>query len=340
MKTLLKQLCDASGVGGVGNVADEIALHIRDFCDDVHTDALGNLVGIRRCNRENAPLLMLEAHMDEIGFVVTHVDDGGFVHVSNCGGIDGRVLAATVVTVLADTPLTGVFCSTPPHLASGEKKLPVLEDRGIDVGLSAEEAKARIPVGTRVMFSPRFDELGEHCVTAKALDNRAGCAAVIRALQMLKDEQLFCDVAVVFAVQEEVGGAGALVASYAQKPDASIVIDVSFALTPDAPAHECGELGKGPMLGVSPILDRNLTRVLEALASQAEIAIQYEAMGECTGTDADKISCVCDGVPTALLSIPLRYMHTPMETVDVRDVEASACLMAQLAKKGEISRAK
>lgn len=336
MKEMISRLCAAYGVGGVGNINSEISDMIRPLADELYTDSLGSMVAIRRCGKHDAPLVMLEAHIDEIGFVVTHVDDDGFVHVSSCGGIDRRVLAATEVVVLAEEPLVGVFCSTPPHLSDGDNTVKPLEDMGIDVGLSAEEAKKRILQGTRVAFLAHTQWLGEHRICAKSLDDRAGCAAVIRALELLRNENIACDVVALFAVQEEIGGAGASVAAFATKPTAAIVTDVSFAHTPDAARHQCGILGEGAMLGIAPTLDRALTMRLKEVADTAGIPCQDEVMGGSTGTDADKIGSVCEGVKTALLSIPQRYMHTPVEIVDVRDIESVAQLMATAVKEGVI----
>ncbi len=334
MINLIKRLCNAYGVGCVGDVASVIRNAVSPFADEVYTDALGSVVAYRRCGKENAPLIMLEAHMDEIGFIVTHVDDDGFVHVASCGGIDRRVLAATEVVVLAEEPLVGVFCSTPPHLSDGDNTVKPLEDMGIDVGLSAEEAKTRIPQGTRVAFLANAVTLGKHGICAKSLDNRAGCAAVIRALELLHNENIDVDVAALFAVQEEIGGAGASAAAFSVCPAAAIVTDVSFAATPDAPAHQCGVLSKGAMIGISPTLDRALTDRLVAHAKEHDISYQYEVMGGSTGTDADKITAVRQGIKTALLSIPQRYMHTPHELVDIRDVESVAQIMTLAVKEG------
>ncbi len=338
VKTLIRELCTASGAGGHVDVVSQIKGQLQGLVDEISVDKLGNVIGIRRCGKANAPLLLLEAHMDEIGFVVTHVDDGGFIHVANCGGIDRRVLAATEVLVLAEGgDLKGVFCSTPPHLSSGEDKIQSIDEFGIDVGLSSEDVKKLVHAGTRVVFRPVYREMGEHKVCIKALDDRAGCAAVIDALCQLKSESLSCDVVALFAVQEEVGGAGASVASFALKPSAAIATDVSFSVTPDAPAHKCGKFGEGPMLGIAPGLDDALTSTIKELARLHNITLQYEVMGGETGTDADGIAFSRDGIPTALLSIPQRYMHTPVEVVDVRDVQAIADLMVYMAKEGMVS---
>ncbi|MBQ9413956.1 MAG: M20/M25/M40 family metallo-hydrolase, partial [Clostridia bacterium] len=334
MKTLLKTLCEANGAGGNGTVTEVIAAVVRPLVDDVTVDPLGSVIAVKRCKKEHAPLLMLEAHIDEIGFIVTDVDDDGFVRVAKVGGIDSRVLAATEVVLHADKDYLGVFCSTPPHLQKGDEKLKPISEMGIDIGLTAKEAKAAIQKGTRGTYRPVFRELSDTRVCVKALDDRCGCAALVWALRLLQDETLDCDVAALFAVQEEIGGGGAQAGAFATRPDVAIATDVSFAATPDAPPHKCGKLGGGVMLGLAPGLDSSWTKKLTALARAHEIPLQYEVMGERTGTDADSITTARGGVKTALLSIPQRYMHTPVEVVDVRDVEAVGKLMALAAKEG------
>ncbi len=336
MKELLKELCAAPGVNGVGDVGHLVAERLSAFVPEVHTDCLGNVWGVLPSADENAPTLLLEAHLDEIGFVVTGVSEDGFLRVSNCGGIDPRTLSAAKVVVLCDPPLNGVFCSIPPHLAAGDGKAKPIEECGIDVGLSGEEAKERIAVGTPVMFAPHFDELLQDRVSAKALDDRSGVAAVLRAVELLSDKALPCHVAALFSMQEEVGLRGAAPATFAICPDAAVITDVSFAYSPGCDKARCGKLGEGAMLGVSPILDEQLTDALCRLAKAQEIPFQYEVMGGTTGTDADKISLVREGVPTALLSIPLKYMHTPVEVAALSDIESVAKLMAALALSGEV----
>lgn len=336
MEGLLKELCMAAGVNGVGDAARVVADHLSQYVDEVHTDCLGSVWGILPAADREAPTLLLEAHLDEIGLIVTGITESGFLRVSACGGVDERTLAAEQVVVLCDPPLNGVFCSTPPHLSGDDDALLTAEQRGIDVGLDAEQVKARVPVGTRVMFAPRFDRLLNVRVCSKALDDRAGCAAVLRTLELLRGKSLPWNVVALFCTQEELGTRGAAPTAFALQPDAAIVVDVSFAHTPDADRSQCGELGKGAMLGVSPILDSAMTKQLESFAKDRSIAFQWEVMGSTTGTDADKITIAREGIPTALLSIPLRYMHTPNEVASLSDIESVAQLMAAFAENGEV----
>ncbi len=337
LKSMLRALCFASGVNGCREAADVAAQYLSEFTDEIHRDRLENVWGSLKSDTPDAPTLLLEAHIDEIGFTVTQIDDNGFLHVAPCGGVDNRALAAAPVTVLTDPPCNGVFCATPAHLAKDDAPLPEIGERGIDVGMSAKEAKARIPIGTRVVFAAHFEELLNDRVCSKALDNRAGVASILYALSLLKGRSLPFNVVVAFCVQEELGLRGAKTAAYGIRPDAAIVVDVSFAHTPDADKASCGTLGGGVMLGISPILNKNMTDSLRKLAEKQNLPLQYEVMGETTGTNADTVSVTADGISTALLSIPLRYMHTPAEVVSLRDVETVARVIAAFAAEGEVS---
>lgn len=337
LKSTLRALCSASGVNGcreAGNVAAQL---LSEFTDDIHRDRLGNVWGVLKSDTPNAPTLLLEAHIDEIGFTVTAIDDNGFLRVAPCGGVDNRALSAAPVTVLSDPPCNGVFCAIPAHLAKDDAPLTELTERGIDVGMSAEEAKTRIPIGTRAVFAAHFEELLNDCVCAKALDNRAGVAAILYALSFLKGNPLPFNVVAAFCVQEELGLRGAKTAAFGIQPDAAIVVDVSFAHTPDADKASCGTLGSGVMLGISPILDMTMTDSLRELAEKQKLPLQCEVMGDTTGTNADAVSVTAQGVFTALLSIPLKYMHTPAEVVSLRDVETVARLIAAFVAEGEVS---
>ncbi|MCI8553524.1 MAG: M42 family metallopeptidase, partial [Clostridiales bacterium] len=332
---VLETLCSAAGVGSHPQAAEIAADCLRDFCDEVQQDSLGSVVGFRRCGQEQAPLILLEAHIDEVGFVVTGIDSNGFIRVAKCGGADVRVISATEVIVWGDKPFPGVFCSLPPHLSKAEDrcKAPELSDLGIDLGMDHEQARCHISEGDMVTFRPGFQVLGGDRVCSKSLDDRAGVASILYCLDQLKDRPLLCDLAVVFAVQEELGCRGSAAAAYAVAPDGAIAVDVSFAWTPDADRHRCGLLDGGPMIGRAPGLNARLSDRLIELAGALGIPCQTEVMGGDTGTDADSIASSRAGVPTALLSIPLRYMHTPSEVVSLRDIENTGRLMAAMIEK-------
>lgn len=333
IKQDLQALCSAPGVAGMEEIVQTAQSLLAPLVDECYVDKMGNLIGCYSGQDKSAPTIMLEAHMDEIGFLVTHIDEDGFVYVSAAGGVDGRVLTAQQVDVYGDRVYRGVFCSMPPHLSGKNDPLPELQKRGIDVGMTGEQAKQHIPLGSRVAFAPQFFSLNDTVVCSKALDNRAGMAAILYCLRQL-DKTIPLNVAVAFCVQEEIGCRGASPATNRIQPDAAVITDVSFALTHDANPNHCGQQGKGVLIGVSPILNSRMTNTLLSLAKEKEIPYQYEVMGGGTGTNADSISnCLC-GVPSGLLSIPQRYMHTPIETVDLRDIAAVGDLMTALIREG------
>lgn len=316
----LEQLCTVSGVAGNTEITETARRLLEPLVDECTVDAMGNVIGVRK---GSADVVLLEAHMDEIGFLVTDIDASGFVHVDATGGIDLRVLAGQDVRVFGKLEFAGVFCSIPPHLKKENDKLPSVRDCAIDIGLSGEEAKKEIPLGSRVGFAPQFHRLSDHFVASKSLDDRAGMAAILHCLRSLSS----CSktIVVAFCVQEEIGCRGSLVAARIIMPTVAIATDVSFGMTRDSDARLCAPCGNGAMIGISPLLNSHVTDKLFALAEQNKIQYQTEVMGGSTGTDADSISKM--GVPTALISIPIRYMHTPIETVDVNDIVATGELM-------------
>ena len=304
----LEKLSNAAGVGGLTEVSDIAAKMLAEYCKDVESDALGNVTGWLRSGKENAPVLMLEAHIDEVGLIVTNIDDGGFVHAAQCGGLDRRILAAAEVVVYGDKPYNGVFCSTPPHLKTNDSGLiPELSELGIDVGMDAETARRHIRSGDRIGYRPNFKAVNQTCASGKSMDDRSGIAAILYALDLLRQEGTILpwDIAVVFAVQEELGCRGSAVSSCRIHPDAAIAVDVSFAWTPDADRSKCGEMGKGPMVGWSPSLDDAMTRKLVSMAEDEKIPYQNEVMGGGTGTDADSIADAQTGLRTTLLTLPI-----------------------------------
>lgn len=331
IKNDLKILCSAEGVGGQIAITTAAIQLLKPLVDEVEVDAMGNVLGIRHADRDDAPTLLLEAHLDEIGFLVTHIDDNGFLYTAAAGGIDKRAITAQPVIVFGDKPYYGVFCSTPPHLSGKDGELPEISKCGIDIGLSGEEAKKHIPLGSRVSYAPHFTELNENIVSSKALDDRAGIAAILHCLRKIGTDKYDVNIAVAFCVQEELGCRGVTPAVRRLQPTSAIVTDVSFALTPDANPRQCGKLSNGVMIGISPILSGSDTLI--ELAKENNIPFQYEVMGGSTGTDADRVSVSLMGIPTMLLSIPQRYMHTPIETVDVRDIAATGDLMAAFIGK-------
>lgn len=320
----LSALCGAGGVAGdEGEVSKVLCRILSDYTADIETDSFHNVIARIRRPRENEPHILLDAHIDEIGMLVQKIEKGGFVRCVRDGGIDPRLIAGQEVTLRGAREIPGVV--VPP--AGG--KLPASDGVLVDTGLSEEELKGILTPGDMAVFRGPFTQLGDRRFTAKALDDRSCAAAILYALELTKGEELPCGVSVLFSSQEEIGGHGAKVAAERLRPDQAIASDVSFALTPDADPDECGKMGDGAMIGVAPVLDKPMTRALQALAAEAGIPYQLELMGGRTGTNADAIFCTGEGVRTALISLPQKYMHSPIEIVDAGDIAAVGRLMAE-----------
>ena len=320
----LAALCGAGGVAGdEGNVAKALSRILSRYTSDIEIDPFQNVIARIRRPGENEPHILLDAHIDEIGMLVQKTLKNGFVRCVRDGGIDPRLTAGQEVTLHGARDIPGVV--VPP----ADGKLPASDGVLIDTGLSEEELKETLTPGDMVTFRGPFTRLGERRFTAKALDDRSCAAAILYALELTKGEELPCGVSVLFSSQEEIGGHGAKVAAERLRPDQAIASDVSFALTPDADPDECGKMGDGAMIGVAPVLDRPMTEALKALAGEKGIPYQLELMGGRTGTNADAIFCTGGGVRTALISLPQKYMHSPIEIVDAGDIAAVGRLMAE-----------
>ncbi len=336
---ILFKLTEKNGVSGDEFCAAQTAAEIlKEYTPDITVDDFGNVIANVGNREEGKPHIMLDAHIDEIGLIVTYITDEGFLKVSNCGGIDRRLLLAQQVEVLCSNggKIFGVITSTPPHLESDDKKAPKLEDIFVDIGMTKNKAEELVSLGDRVVISNCPCELLGDRVTSKCLDDRAGVLTLIQTLDLLKDEldSLSCSFSVVFSSQEETGERGAKTAAYKVKPDMAIAVDVSFAKVFGESNDTCGEMGKGPMIGVSPSLSRTMSNRLCEIAKAEEIPYQIEVMGGTTGTNADAIGVTRGGVKTVTVSIPLKYMHTPVEVISISDIENSARLIADFLRNG------
>ena len=333
---LIFRLCGAPGVAGEeAPVLRAAAEELKKYAS-VHTDALGNLTA-EMGKKDAKEHVLLDAHLDQIGLIVTRIDDEGFLHVDQCGGVDRRVLPGSPVTVLGRETLRGIVCCTPPHLAGdNEGKVLPVEKMAVDVGLSEEEARRLVFPGDRILFYSRPKKLLGTKISAAGLDDRAGVAALIRCAQLLSEEELDCRLTILCSTREETGGQGAVTGAYLAAPTQAVAVDVSFALQPDVPEENCGKLGGGPMIGVAPVLDRAMGEKLFAIARRLKMPHKADVMGGKTGTNGDEIAVSRSGVRTALISIPLRYMHTPAEVIDLRDVEYTAELLAEYIREAEV----
>ncbi len=323
----IESLCLAKGVSGDENEAAELALSmLKEYTDDLSIKN-GNVIG-RFGTKGAKPHILIDAHIDQIGLVVTHITEDGFLKISNCGGIDRRILSAQQVKVMGKQIVNGVICSVPPHLETDESKVPEISDICIDVGMTKAQAEELISSGDKIVFSPHCEKLIGDRISGTALDDRCGVAAVLRAIDIVKGKTLPYELTVLFSSQEEVGERGAKIAAFDIVPDIALAVDVSFALTYGDSESKCGKMGKGCMIGYSPVLDRKLSDEFRRIAENKELPYQIEVMSETTGTNADRFSVNRSGARAVTLSIPLKYMHTPAEVISVSDVENTARLIA------------
>ena len=329
LDSLLERLCTCSGISGEEqDILCEIEAMLGSSCD-TRRDALGNLIVAGKGCLEQETELLLEAHADRIGLIVTDLLQGGFLRAAPCGGMDPRVLPGSPVRIGS---ITGVVCNTPPHLQGKEGSSEVPEKSIlIDVGLSDEDLQASVQLGDRVLLPSAYTKLMGGRSACGAVDNRSGCAALLLCAEQMG--ALPQGVKLAFCVREETGCQGAAAVAFALQPKKCIAVDVSFALQPFVPEENAALLGGGPMIGVGVPMDKEITGRLCRLAEKKQIPFQREVYGGASGTDADLIGVSGEGVRCALLSIPIRNMHTQVELVELSDIENTARLLAAYAEE-------
>ena len=285
---LLYKLTSAIGVSGAEDKIQNTLSEILAEYGEVSTDSLGNVY----CTFGEGYHFMLDAHIDEIGLIVRDITDDGFIKIDKCGGVDNRMLLASEVSIWGKEEVKGVISTLPPHLQKDDQnKAPKFDEVAVDVGLTKADAEKLISPGDRVTFKRNFTHLLGTQISSSVLDDRSGVASIILALEMLKDVP--CRITAMLSSQEEVGGRGAAVGPFGKEVDEAIAIDVSFAYTPLCKKSDCGEIGKGPMIGFSPVLDRTMSETLVKVAEEQNIPYQKEIMGGgSTGT-------VCGDPPVA-----------------------------------------
>ena len=332
---LLKRLCETPGIAGREDAVRAVVREeLTGLVDEIQTDALGNLIGVRRGN--GGPRVMLAAHMDEIGFIVKHIDESGFIRIHPVGGFDPSRLPAQRVTVHAHAGATysgsiGV-AGKPIHLqAANEVKPPTIADLFVDIGLDGDTARATIDIGDMITLERSLVQSGPHIVS-KALDDRAGLAIMLETLRALS-RTTDAEIIAVATTQEEVGVRGATTAAWALQPDIGIALDITPAGDfPGAPEEHVGvSLGNGVAIKVmdpGAISDHRLNQRLRRIAAEHDIPYQLEILGR-GGTDASAIQRAGSGVRATALSIPVRYAHTVNETCAVADIEATIALLTR-----------
>ncbi|MEW6546984.1 MAG: M42 family metallopeptidase [Bacillota bacterium] len=333
VREFLERVTAAAGVSGFeGPVASLIREAWGPLTDEIRTDAMGSLIARRAPRNGDRPLrVMMAAHMDEIGLMVTRVEEGGFLRFTSVGGFDRRVLPAQEVVVHGRRDLPGVIGVKPPHLLPREEaeKPYKMEDMYIDVGLDEDQVRELVQVGDAITVGGRYASLQGELASGKAMDDRAGVATLYACLQELARLQHPHDVFLVATVQEEVGLKGAVTSAYGIAPDVAVAVDVEFAEQPGLPEDQTVELDKGPMIAVGPNVHPYVFSVLEKVAKDEGIPHQVRVVPGPSGTDAWAIQVTREGIPTGLVGIPLRYMHTSVEVVSVADIKRAGRLLAR-----------
>ena len=333
---IIFNLCRTSGVSGSEEIAEHaVKIYMNRFAE-VSKDDNGNLFAVLG-NLNAEKTILLDAHIDRIGLIVTDIDKNGFVKVDKCGGVDIRTLQGSSVVLQGNTDIVGTVCCMPPHLSDGKEDTAVAIDKTyIDFGMSEAEINKHIKIGDVLTFKTKPRMMLNKKICASALDNRCSVAALIRCAELLYREQsLDYKVVIMLSVQEETFGTGAKTGAFSINADEAIVVDVSFASQPDVTGQYSKiELSKGPMICISPILNRTMSDKLIEIAENSEIPYQLEPISGATGTNADSIAVTKSGIKTSVISIPQRYMHTPNEVISLDDVENTAKLIFEYIKCG------
>ena len=338
---LIKQLSEMSGVSGYENNVGEFVISLfSKYCDNVTRDNMGNVIGVKKSKSPKAKKLMIEAHMDEIGLMITNIDDNGFLNFTTVGGIDARILLANEVVVHGNKDLFGIIGAKPPHVLTEEERTKTVpaDKLYIDIGMDKQNAQKYVSIGDVVTFKNKFLELKNGLISTKSQDDRTSVAILVSVMKKLCNVESPFDLYFVASVQEEVGLRGAKTAAYGINPDMAIVIDVCHASTPDSGSDGVYDFGSGAIITKGPnIHPKMLKRVLEALDDNG-IGYQIDIEGGDTGTDAWAVQVARCGVPTVLFSVPLRYMHTPVETVSTGDLSVivnSICAFCSISDETE-----
>ncbi len=337
IKSLLERLSNAHGISGrEGSVQKIVRDEIKPYVDEVLEDSLGNLTAIKKGDR---PSIMIAAHADEIGLMVKQVDEKGFIRFVRIGGwFDQTLLNQRVIVHTASGPITGVIGSKPPHVMKEEERKKIIEgkDMFIDVGCQSQKEVEDLGIGpgTAVSIDRCFAPLKGDRVTGKAFDNRAGLVVMIEAMKRTKSRSTIYAVA---TVQEEVGLKGAKVCAYCHDPDIALAADVT--IPGDHPGIEKKdapiELGKGPVIVIADASGRGLIATQTVVDWMAETAREFNIpaqleVSEGGTTDATAIYLSRSGIPTGVLSVPTRYIHSPVEVLSLDDIDKAAELMARV----------
>lgn len=340
LKELIVSLCSQMSISGCERYSkDKLYSLIGDCFDEKYTDSIGNHIFVKRSSKKNAPKILIDCHYDEIGMMVSSIKEGGFVSVERVGGVDPRLLQSGEVTIYGKEEIYGVFAATAPHLLTPEtaNQMIPLDGLIIDTGYSKEELEEIIRVGTPVGFRPRYTELLNGRLAGKSFDDKACGACAVMGIDAVDRDELCADIYFTFSTREEVGLIGGFTSAYSVDPDYALVLDVTHAYVPDMDNKRYNPCGTGLSVCASAVTNRGLTNMIRALCDEKKIPYTVEASPNGTGTNANKIPTVKHGIPTALVSLPLKNMHSSNEVLALEDCEYMVKLVSEFIKSEKIA---
>ncbi len=339
----LKNLCDTPSPSGFEEPAVKVWSDylLGNLTTAPVTDIYGDCIG-RVCKKESHTKVMLCAHIDEVGFMVSYVNDEGFIYVCSMGYIDANIMPAKRVLIYnKNGPILGVIGSLPIHLTEEDDEAEDLKVHSMYVDIGAkdkEDALSKVSIGDPIVFDMQLEHLANNRVTARGLDDKMGAWVVARSLvELNKCEDLSADVYGVATIQEENGAYGAMISAYNINPDIALAVDVGFATdTPDLEDEKkrWGDqtLGGGPIISIGSIINKKVSNTLIDISERFRIPVQIMAEPRYSGTDADNVFVSRGGVPTGVISVPSRYMHTPTEVIQLDDLENAVKLIVEWCK--------
>ncbi len=327
----IKKLTNAYGVTNDEHRVARIAAELMEpYCDRVEIDDFGNVLGWRDCGIPGAKTVMLDAHIDQIGFMITEVTDQGFLRFTTVGGVDQRMLLGSELTVLTKKgPILGIVAAIPPHLqkpGDDRKSVPIPE-MVVDIGMTGPQAKKAVRVGDYMAFANDAMELQGDALCGKAFDDRACLVCLLHAMELLQGKQLQVNLVLSASTKEETGFEGAIANGFKVQPDFGIAVDVTHARTGDAP-HVICKLGDGPDITLGSNSNPKFARRMIEVARAKQIPHIVTATPGASGTNAWPIQMQGKGVTTLVVSLPLKYMHSPVEMLRMSDVKNVGKLIA------------
>ena len=335
IKRILTELTNSFSVSGHEFYGKEAIEKLSSSFDELKTDSVGNFILVKKSDKKDAKKLLIDAHFDTVGMMVTDIKDGGFLTFTQLGGLDTNVLPATEVIVRGNEDVYGVITSIPPHLKTSSKA-PTMKELMIDTGYSKDKIKELVSVGDPVVYKNEIEFIYGDNAVGSGLDDKACLCAALDAISKMDKNEMAYDVYLTASMQEETGKCGPARVAFDLHPDIAVTIDVNFAKTDKDENFECIEAGKGAAVDISAQTDRRLTRNIRRALDENGIEYQVVCEPRYTGTNNEALAISGYGVRTAVLSVPLKSMHTPNEIVCLRDIKSLSNILTCIATREDL----